>query len=171
MKFTSKALIRTILALCFVGASQVASATILNFTLTNSNNMLIDSFTLDSKAGRYDGMGSQYALFDITNDLLGFNGVFFGNSTTGGWFGIGPIIGGNVVNQQISEYFSPALFNNIGYNVDIMAGTSYTARSGDVLRVVSPVPEPETYAMLLVGLGLIGLATRRKGQNGSFNFS
>jgi hypothetical protein len=30
------------------------------------------------------------------------------------------------------------------------------------LPVVSPVPEPETYAMLLVGLGLIGLTARRR---------
>ena len=30
------------------------------------------------------------------------------------------------------------------------------------LPVVSPVPEPETYAMLLVGLGLIGFTARRR---------
>lgn len=36
-------------------------------------------------------------------------------------------------------------------------------RSGDI----SPAPEPETYAMLLAGLGLIGaIARRRKGQQG-----
>jgi len=27
---------------------------------------------------------------------------------------------------------------------------------------VTPVPEPETYAMLLAGLGLVGFAARRK---------
>lgn len=30
---------------------------------------------------------------------------------------------------------------------------------------ISPVPEPETYAMLLVGLGLVGFAARRKKHN------
>ena len=36
---------------------------------------------------------------------------------------------------------------------------------------VSPVPEPETYAMLLAGLGLIGFIARRKNQNGTMNFA
>ncbi len=31
--------------------------------------------------------------------------------------------------------------------------------------VISPVPEPETYAMLLAGLGLIGFTARRRKQN------
>jgi len=161
MKLTLKVLIRFALAFCFVGVSQVASASILNLTLTNSSNVVIDSFTLDSSAGRYDGAGTSFVLFDITNDALGYNGVFFGDSSTGGWFGIGPIISGNIVNQQISEYFSPALFAGIGYTVNLAPGSSYTATSGDVLSV-SPVPEPETYAMLLAGLGLIGFAARRR---------
>lgn len=36
------------------------------------------------------------------------------------------------------------------------------------LGLVSPVPEPEAYAMLLVGLGLLGFVARRKNQNVSF---
>jgi hypothetical protein len=35
-------------------------------------------------------------------------------------------------------------------------------RDGDV--AVTPVPEPETYAMMLVGLGLIGGIARRRKQ-------
>jgi hypothetical protein len=34
--------------------------------------------------------------------------------------------------------------------------------SGDVASLVTPVPEPETYAMLLAGLGLIGVIGRRR---------
>ncbi|MBU0620274.1 MAG: FxDxF family PEP-CTERM protein [Gammaproteobacteria bacterium] len=33
---------------------------------------------------------------------------------------------------------------------------------------LSPVPEPQTYAMLLVGLGLLGLSTRRKKNDSAF---
>jgi hypothetical protein len=31
--------------------------------------------------------------------------------------------------------------------------------------VVSPIPEPETYAMLLAGLGVIGFVARRRQRN------
>lgn len=37
-----------------------------------------------------------------------------------------------------------------------------TSYSPDSAWYVSPVPEPETYAMLLIGLGLLGTAIRRK---------
>ena len=37
--------------------------------------------------------------------------------------------------------------------------------------VVSPVPEPHTYAMLLAGIGLIGFIARRKNRNGAMNFA
>jgi hypothetical protein len=44
------------------------------------------------------------------------------------------------------------------------------SETGDNLRptltlVTAPVPEPETYAMMLAGLGLLGLAQRRRKQN------
>jgi hypothetical protein len=53
-------------------------------------------------------------------------------------------------------------------------GTDYGSGgySGDegisVPPVVTPVPEPETYAMLLAGLGLIGFMVRRRKED--FNF-
>jgi phage terminase large subunit-like protein len=36
---------------------------------------------------------------------------------------------------------------------------AWAVRSGDV---AAPIPEPETYAMLLAGLGLLGFMARRK---------
>lgn len=48
---------------------------------------------------------------------------------------------------------------NMGYNLNtILAGHSATIG----YEYIMAVPEPETYAMLLVGLGLIGLSARRK---------
>ncbi len=40
--------------------------------------------------------------------------------------------------------------------------TLYTNSNKQDYLVASPVPEPETYAMLLAGLGLLGLVARRR---------
>ena len=49
--------------------------------------------------------------------------------------------------------------------VDGTAGFKATlpVASGEIFQVgVAPVPEPETYAMLLAGLGLLGFVARRR---------
>jgi hypothetical protein len=45
-----------------------------------------------------------------------------------------------------------------------VAGLSGGSYAG-VLNIANPVPEPETYAMLLAGLGLMGFMSRRKNVN------
>lgn len=44
------------------------------------------------------------------------------------------------------------------------AGNGAYGAALDNVRVTTPVPEPETYGMLLAGLGLLGLVARRKKQ-------
>lgn len=46
--------------------------------------------------------------------------------------------------------------------LQLIDSTSNPILNAYVLRDVSPVPEPETYAMLLAGLGVLGLSIRRK---------
>lgn len=62
-------------------------------------------------------------------------------------------------------------FTDFGMNV---MSVTYNAQAGsvgdivsldDALYHISPVPEPETYIMMLVGLGLLGFAARRRQQN------
>ena len=48
--------------------------------------------------------------------------------------------------------------------LQLIDSTSNPILNAYVLRDVSPVPEPETYAMLLAGLGVLGLSIRRKKQ-------
>jgi len=64
-------------------------------------------------------------------------------------------------NTSITGVFSPLAAGNYFYEVtgDVTGtvGGSYTLSS-----TVSLVPEPETYAMLLAGLGLIGFSVRRR---------
>jgi hypothetical protein len=51
--------------------------------------------------------------------------------------------------------------NADGYPIDFEF-YSWAVRDGDVASVTAPIPEPETYAMLLVGLGLLGVVARRR---------
>jgi hypothetical protein len=115
---------------------------------------------------------------------LGFKGYFsstgtyqpdfgiFGNGTYGGERDdLGP--NGVIDNLQSSAYWSGEAYAPIsagqawvvvtydgGQGNGSQANVSYAwaVRSGDV----APVPEPETYAMLLAGLGLLGVAKRRR---------
>jgi len=51
----------------------------------------------------------------------------------------------------------------LGTALTILLTTGGTQVNFDNVRLdVSPVPEPETYALLLAGLGLVGFAVRRR---------
>ena len=54
-----------------------------------------------------------------------------------------------------------------GMKAFVMDGKHYLAIANEVsntttLYSMAPVPEPETYAMLLAGLGLVGFMARRR---------
>lgn len=53
-------------------------------------------------------------------------------------------------------------FGNTRSGTDFFAFDQMTI--GSLQQVANPVPEPETYAMMLAGLGLLGVVTRRRKQ-------
>jgi len=57
------------------------------------------------------------------------------------------------------DYFLPALNPGLSFEFSLVA---LGAREAMHLAVVQQIPEPETYAMFLAGLGLLGFAARRK---------
>jgi hypothetical protein len=91
----------------------------------------------------------------------GFNGYVF-------TFANAPTITGVTLDARSSSEYTPALSfsgNQVFINE---AGLTLTATTMGLLDVTTagtpppPVPEPETYAMLLAGLGLLGWTAKRR---------
>lgn len=55
--------------------------------------------------------------------------------------------------MRVSQTNSPLLRNAGAYGYRVSAGP---------VTIGMPVPEPQTYAMLLLGLGLVGFMARRR---------
>jgi len=53
-------------------------------------------------------------------------------------------------------------FTNTSSQVQLFAGGFMVQQGGGSVNFLAPVPEPETYAMLLGGLGVIGFVARRR---------
>lgn len=60
-------------------------------------------------------------------------------------------------NQAYIFYFNNSLTNSLPKSS--LGVHAWAVRDGDV---AAPIPEPETYAMILAGLGLLGFITRRR---------
>jgi hypothetical protein len=84
----------------------------------------------------------------------------------------------NLVDSDLTTILSAGTFTNVGprlafggleslnslgnYFIHIAGVSTGAAGYTGTISLESPVPEPETYAMMLVGLGLLGFAARRR---------
>jgi hypothetical protein len=59
--------------------------------------------------------------------------------------------------------FTGGSFDLVVNDVSMTAGNTVPV-TGQIVSVVTGVPEPETYAMMLAGLGLMGFVVRRRGK-------
>ena len=67
--------------------------------------------------------------------------------------------------KSVTTTFSPTSNSSGGFVAFLgndISGNEYDADVATQVASISAVPEPETYAMLLAGLGLMGFMTRRK---------
>ncbi|MES2904680.1 MAG: PEPxxWA-CTERM sorting domain-containing protein [Pseudomonadota bacterium] len=161
---------RRFLLLCGVGlsaafASMPASAQALVFNLTGSRTA---TFTLaDSIPDRFN-----------TSSLIG-NQIFFDavSGSFGGSPGTGNIsFGTNLIspfqiqsaNLGFTQFNGPTLFAGSPSNPTFLLGTFNLTSivSGNstltISQAVAAVPEPSTWAMMLLGFGAIGIASRRR---------
>lgn len=143
----------------------------------------LQTITLDDNAGFFGGLftgGNAGATFadrfsftttstgDLTADLVSLSGnAKNGLDITG--FSLfdasGSILGGTQLSTGLTDQWSLSYDN-------LTAGTYYVQVSGSVLSnasgkyyadiALAPVPEPETYGMMLAGLGVVGFMARRR---------
>jgi len=90
-----------------------------------------------------------------TVELLAGSNVLGSSTVTGG-------IGGTNVLQTVSFFsgVSPYVGQNLG--IALISGGGQSDWDNVRLTSVAAVPEPESYAMMLAGLGLLGFMVRRK---------
>lgn len=140
-----------------------------------------------SPALRYNSQGPS-AFPGITGNYLGNNGgtfinpfsILFGGDITAAAFGVATNPATSLFealdNGVVVESFSAAThydgstdyyfgFQGITFDeIRVTTGGDHQMLIDNVQLGVAAIPEPETYAMLLAGLGLLGFAARRRKQ-------
>ncbi|MDT8999653.1 FxDxF family PEP-CTERM protein [Paucibacter sp. APW11] len=131
-----------------------------NFSTSKLSGLFHDTFDFSfaslagASAGAVNGLHFQFGNTAPNVDFskVSLNGVLgtVDNTGTGG---------------LISVFFAGPVAGNLGnapaYKLEVWGSATTGAQYGGSLSV-SMVPEPETYAMLLAGLGVVGFVARRR---------
>lgn len=119
-------------------------------TITFSQTIVDPYISLASWNGNTVDFGTPIVIDSFGQGFWG-NGTPILNGSSTGFFGSGEVHG--VIRL-------PGSFDSITFT-----HTSENWHGFTVGVAIAPIPEPETYAMLLAGLGLLGFAARRKKEN------
>ncbi len=131
---------------------------------TNSFQLIVTDRS-DTGAGNFDFQFNydnvSWETGSASNGVNGFGGASaragWSNGTTNSFELAGSAVNGALLNSGSNALISHQLNSNVAgqYN--------FSVRNGNVIPAV---PEPETYAMLLAGLGLMGVVARRRRAQG-----
>ena len=107
--------------------------------------------------------GAMAVSFSLTQTLFGINDPEILNLTLELWDSTHPA-GTTLLATFAGNNTTHSFTLNAGaqYHFDISGTFGPNARHGQYAVAISAVPEPETYAMMLAGLGLMGFVARRR---------
>ena len=142
----------------------------LNSTFSRSGISSLGTFTdwvtFSLPAGvSSDGAANSISLTSggvVSFSLLDLYSWDTGLSTAISWIATGSTYSTPV---NYAEIFFTGLTVPGDYALKVMGSNSGSNGSYSGNVVINPVPEPETYAMMLAGLGLLGFSARRRGSN------
>lgn len=177
-----------------VAFAPAAHAVTLYGTFTNINAGYDETFQLQSNGGVLDADPS-YTDFALTNDSMGNTLAIVGDNTTGfkaaggddvdSYFGTG-LAGSSPFTNQTYDSFKPAFYSGAGPGVlqpgiyegdflllpepDVSPSLAVTpdipALNDGFQLVLSAVPEPDAWALLIAGAAIVGSALRASRKRG-----
>lgn len=170
-------------AAVFNGATVQGGASVVDYSLGSTLSFDIDfrslssvtfNFTLESA----DFSGDPLTFSALARDLGGFglpevrmslSGITFEAPGSIGTDGFASVSGFGSNATQAWATFSPAVTTEfyVGNPLGDATSTNWTLnlqglQAGDTFSVTVAVPEPQTYALAIVGLGLVGAIARRR---------
>ncbi|WP_313703489.1 PEP-CTERM sorting domain-containing protein [Massilia sp.] len=102
--------------------------------------------------------------------IVGFGGYFFGSDINGAFVPNGTLqftaTDGSTLDYTLTGATTTSFVGFVSSSplasVSLISGGDYWATANDV-TLAMPIPEPETYAMMMLGLGVVGWMRRRRG--------
>jgi hypothetical protein len=152
--------LKLLLATMLLGASGMAAAT--GTTVLDQSGTLSGLFSLDSYGFTITSPGTYDTTFATSSTGGGFNlaGYVIDESIGGKWVTVGDGgIGTNSFTGSAGKYI--AIIGDIAFPAK---NVNFTI---DVTKVPSPVPEPETWAIMLLGIGFVVYQARPRKNRGS----
>lgn len=179
-------ILMSLLALSFAGFTTAASAVTINFDNTECPTCVNGSNVGGNEWSSFGISVSNAYWYTDSRDT--FDNMGLAVSPTPGIITLSSVSNGATIDyvvisgRSIYEAFDSAHVSLGSLAVDASSGdvlgthsflgavasiewTGDTGTAGISTLTISAVPEPETYAMLLAGLGLLGFAARRRQQN------